>query len=400
MASSSLNVDNFNIGNGAGKTSSYTLSSGKSITAGTVNLGVSGSGTLTQAGGTATISTALNLATNSGSTGIYNVNGGVVNVNGSIAQGSGYSEISVNGGTLNFGGSSVNIDKLLVGDTAGQSAIFNTGTNRTLTLGTLEIGTYGQGTFNQTGGTVNVTGSDIYIGRYSGSTGYYNMNGGVLAGSVNMIIENTATSNGELKGYGNVELTGSLTNNGRVIADGKYNNTRDLVMSNLSSINNTIENTTNNGWFAVNGGELTLPAIYVETGTNTYNWGESQSDTEIDMVNSVQLTFKNVTTPGWLTIKLVAPGHEDSPPTYRPNGMWSFEAPTLVYDAVDMAFRYDDTNVPTEEELAAWHYLNGSWYDVTSRLDTSKNIVYVDNAHGFSYYAVGKGSDVIPEPTT
>lgn len=405
LSGNTIDVDNLNLGNAAGRTGTFTLNTGKYLTVGTETIGRSGQGTFTQAGGTATISGALYMGTNAGSTGIYDVNGGRVNINGNIIDGSGHSEVDISAGTVNFNGSSASLDKLLVGDTAGQSAIFNMGSSKTLTAGTLEVGTYGTGTFTQNGGTVTITATDFYIGRYAGSSGTYTMNGGTITGTASMIIENNASAQGRIKGYGDVALTGTLTNNGKVIADGGYDSSRDLVMSNFTAVQNTIENTSDNGWYAKNKGALVLPSIYVNTGTNTYNWGESQSDTEIDMVNSVQISFTNVTAPAWLTIKLVAPGHDNAPPIGSNNiVMWEVDAPGLAYDEATMAIRYDDYGMdePTELQLQAWHYLNGSWLDVTWLLDPFKNIIYVKNVlmNIGGYYAVGKAEEVIPEPTS
>ena len=90
------------------------------------------------------------------------------------------------------------------------------------------------GTFNQNGGSVTVThqmmiGSDAtnsgLYGWGSGTSGgrgdgTYNFNGGTLAGGGSMIVRYDAPATGTFQGQGAVGLTGTLTNNGRMIADG------------------------------------------------------------------------------------------------------------------------------------------------------------------------------------
>ena len=73
-----------------------------------------------------------------------------------------------------------------------------------------------------------------------------------------------------------------------------------LDLSSFSSVTNTIANTTNNGWFAINGGQLKLPTINV-TGDGTYVWGGSDH-----LVNAARLTFSGVSGPGTFDVSVFA----------------------------------------------------------------------------------------------
>jgi hypothetical protein len=135
-------------------------------------------------------------------------------------------------------------------------------------------------------------------------------------------------------------MSGSLENNGRIIADGYGSDAHALDLRGFTyqkpngfegpAVINTIENETrqadarfdqsvDNGWFAQNHGELLLSAASPVTDDYaTCNWGESplqgsaydgtykESVDGIDLVNSVQLTFDSVSA-GAATIYLAAP---------------------------------------------------------------------------------------------
>ena len=86
-----------------------------------------------------------------------------------------------------------------------------------------------------------------------------------------------------------------MDNNGGVIVNGS-NSESVLNLSGVNSLTKATDNTAGYGWFAVNTGELTLPLVSIDPGDNSYNWGEGASDTSIDLVNSLGMSFTNVTT--------------------------------------------------------------------------------------------------------
>jgi len=273
----------------------------------------------------------------------------------------------------------------------------------------LEVGEAGTGTFLQSGGTCTVEAEGLDIGRGSTASGVYTLTGGTLkivdgsdnyvcvgregggtlnlgdpssvglltdnGGSIDVVVRKYSNGSGTVRGWSrlgdgtnNLLLGGTLENNGRVIADGYGDDDHVLDMTNFGTgqnvsvaVDNTIENfdhpynevgPAGNGWFAQDHGKLILPAIAVETGSNAYNWGEAPSDIDIDLINSLRLTFRNVSTGGDLTISLLAP--ERAEVTAKSAGMdedwtivsaWKFDAsPVPNFDTLDLALRYDHTH--------------------------------------------------------
>jgi hypothetical protein len=96
-----LTVDNFNVGNAAAKTGSFTLADTKALTTTNQYVGKYGTGTLTQTGGTNTV-TNLTLGSQSGSSGTYNLQGGLLKAD-TINFGSGTYAFNFTGGTLSVG---------------------------------------------------------------------------------------------------------------------------------------------------------------------------------------------------------------------------------------------------------------------------------------------------------
>lgn len=253
------------------------------------------------------------------------------------------------------------------------------------------------GTFNQSGGTVTVQDA-IGIGyntNNANSTGTYNFTGGTLTDGANDadLYVRYDGGNGTFRGKGIVDLSGTLQNNGRVIADGGT-----LDMSSFGSVTSTIENATTNGWFAVNGAKLELPAIAVAA-DGSYNWGENPSDAQIDLVNSARLTFSGVSGSGSLDIDLLDPANPAAPDMgffIEAVGVWDITDTGFTFASADLAFRYDDALATDETELRLYHYLAGSWTEVPSTLDTANNLISASGVTSLSPFAVG----VVPEPAT
>src|SRR5207302_1621630 len=113
--------------------------------------------------------------------------------------------------------------------------------------------------------------------------------------------------------WGDVQLTGPLVNNGKVIADG-FNTDRTLDLSHFSNVRNDIENPTEggtHGWIAKRGGALRLPPVTVRKGTGTYTWGENADDDIIDLVNAVRFTARDAKYPGQVSIALLSADRND-----------------------------------------------------------------------------------------
>ena len=159
----------------------YQLQSGTLNTHET-QVGNAGQGTIIQSGGTHTVVNTLYVGLNSGN-GTYDLSGsGALVANQGIVGYTGGANLSQTGGSASFGSGGLDI-----GNTAGSVGSYfmsTAGTGQTPTLdvtGTMTVGDGGTGTFGQSGSsTVNLHDNTLYLGRASGSTGTYHLDGGVL----------------------------------------------------------------------------------------------------------------------------------------------------------------------------------------------------------------------------
>ncbi|MGO9111612.1 MAG: beta strand repeat-containing protein [Thermoguttaceae bacterium] len=156
------------LGNNAGSSGTYNLSSGGQLIAPNEQVGISGTGTFTQTGGTNSVSSALSLGTNAGGSGTYNLSG-----NGQLTAPSETVGFSGTGTFTQTGGT--NSARLL----SLGSGTYNLSGIGQLTAPSETVGFSGTATFTQTGGT-NTIGSSLTLGYGTGSSGTYNLNGGLL----------------------------------------------------------------------------------------------------------------------------------------------------------------------------------------------------------------------------
>ena len=228
-------------------------------------------------------------------------------------------------------------------------------------------------------------------------------------GGVNLTLGAIRSANGTLRGWGTVALTGQLSNNGRIIADG-YGQDRSLDLSSFATVTNDFSNRDTKGWYAVNHGRLDLPAIPVAAGTNTYTWGGNADDAKITLVNSARVTLTDVQSNGVLKIALQALDRTDLPTLPQGHhfiGVWSFDARDAdgnglsAAGGMDLLVRYDDALAAQlgldENVLKLWKY-DGQWerldFDPTFVRDATNHTLSVHtDIGGMSYFAVSA-----PEP--
>ena len=141
------------------------------------------------------------------------------------------------GGTHNVTGD------LILGNQATGNGTYNlSGTGNVAVTGSTIVGSGGIGTFNQTGGTNTVSGA-LTIANTTGSTGTYNYSGGSLtAGSIvnngafnqsgaTTVTANVTTNRGILKTTGTTaRFTGTFTNFWAYISDPSDNTFTDLII--------------------------------------------------------------------------------------------------------------------------------------------------------------------------
>jgi len=289
----------------------------------------------------------------------------------------------------------------------------------------INLGNGGRGTVSVASGAVfgttgNTDARSINIGG-DGSTsgvGTLILSGGTANTAGFLTVRSTAGSTGNVSGYGSVNLNRGLDSrfvqNGILTADGGGTD-RELIFitttpnTSADTLVNTIENTTTNGYYATSRGRLTLNRSTRYNGTaNTYNWGESQSDGTIDLVNSVRMTMN---TSSFQTIQgsLLATDRTDAnaaPSGITFIGYWSFgnNAGTSGNVTItDIQFRFDNIAAGVNSPViynwngAAWVALTTTVDGVTFIADYSGSpLSLMFNNTTAQQFALG----VVPEPTT
>ncbi len=191
-----------------------------------------------------------------------------------------------------------------------------------------------------------------------------------------------------------------LRNNGQVIADGRV---EDYTW--FDGVQNDLDNPRGgfNGWFAMNGGRIELPAIDIHRGIHSYNWGEDPSDTKIDLINSMRITAK-ASGASELDISLLATDSAGLPPF--PQGhhfisVYELSGGDTIMGSMHTTVRYDDARLTylglNENFVKLWYITDAAtgWqraYDNFSR-DTRNDWVSADIPAGVHYIAVST-----PEP--
>lgn len=393
-----------------------------------------------------------NLSTESAEPVLAGAGSGNVKVSGGASAGSDYLA-SAAGVPLASRGHVVG-PRLAVGVDAGTTGAYALADGQTLVAGVEDVGRYGIGTFLQTGGKNSVT--QVLLGEGSGGRGTYVQAGGSIklaagtsgapagivvggAGSGTFLLGDimrpgyifstdipasgaTATVSqspsanrspiflvratpggyGLVRGWGRVVLAdGTIVNNGQVVADGFG---RDYTLSlSAGTITNGIDNMNGgaNGWYAVNGGQLTMPASFNSV-DGSFTWGENLADPSLDLVNSVRLVLQPP--PDQLSVSLVSPDRTDVPSLPGGHsfiGVWAVDPVGQAdVDGIDLTVRYDDLLAGVrgleEGSLKLWYFQDGLWSRVTGDdfwLDADNHLIGGHVNGSIDYFAVSA-----PEP--
>ena len=363
-------------------------------------VGYFGTGMMVQRGGTNTVHGTVLLGNMAGSPGGYYTleSGDLLNAGAGIG-------VSAMGGFTQTGGTHVVDGPLYVGYYA--QGAYDLLSGSLSSTGDQEVGRRGSGTFTQSGGTNHVGGA-LHLGVVGGSSGTYEFTGGELQGPGGITVRLQPGATAAFRGKGIVGLTGPFVNNGRVEAAAEGTLDLSAMASATNVLDNPYENGTN-GWYVGHGGKILLPSVRVTVGADTYNWGEAPfsgpgtTDQEIDLVNSVQMCFKGLTSGGDFRVALLSPDRPElqaTPKGFQFLNVWSMQpSPETSLESADLVFRYDDALALLlgirEEDLRVFHYDGAAWVNVWSRTDVAKNLLYADDVASFSDFAVG-----VPEPAT
>ena len=237
------------LGTNAGSNGTYTLSGGMIESGGIENIGVSGTGTFNQTGGVNGVYSgqAILLGYNAGATGTYNLSGtGILFSTHDIYIGYGGTGIFNQSGGTHY---VTNDDYLVVGYGGGTTGTYNLSGGVLNATGTTTIGVDGTGTVSQTGGTSTFTAATgVRIASNAGSTGTYTLSGGSAAVSSNVYVGGSSEGPGGT-GTLNVSGTGVLTVGG----------TLTVFNTGHASVN-------------LSGGTINAAALYVDGNPSLLNW--------------------------------------------------------------------------------------------------------------------------------
>ena len=421
-----------------------------------IDVGYDGTGTFDFSGGTVNIDGDLEVAVSANADGTYIQTGdSAMNVTTAVYDSVRYGDVvtamannttaslSVSGDADMIVGNHLNLS-----DDAGGTTTFTLAGNATLDVGgAIWIGNEGTATLTQTGGTFKTMTRDAWtgfvVGRNSGSTGTYNLKAGTLeldldnayslhvgahgegslnigdasgtgaittvgSGAIDLYVRRYASGDGTLRGWtdSNGVALRTLYNAGQVIADG-YGTDRSLDLSVMSDATapsvdgdtNSLENTTDNGWYAQNHGKLLLPDIAIAAGDSSYNWGEAQADAVIDMVNSAKIDFTGLSGSGTFSADLLALDRADVQAAPAGNTFLSYydlATSGVSYTDFDLTFRYDDSEVADANMLRIYHYVGGEWVTLATSLDATNKLVSAQDITSMSPFAVGYVIGAIP----
>jgi len=431
----------FYMGNNASSSTRYNLYDGSTLLFGTVQLGSAGNRTVfNQYGGTFKLSENRNpnRITNTGrmffNHGMFNIYGGTLSVTGQAFHVGANSSGNV---TLTLDGVSATIECLNSDNPNTILYVGNVGRGRInlkrgliRTNGGMAVGSSHTGVVVQTGGTLDLTPKAIAIGLNNTGDGTYMLFSGVLiidklawpdrcidmmqAGRALFLLgnadgrgeirENTAGTgfrvgtNSCFRGWSydgvsnSFKLIGPVTMNGRIIADG-YGIERTLMLTGLSSVANSTDNgsSQSNGWYALNKGKLSLPAVTLSSGSAS--WGEPNTDTEPDLVNAARLTFTGATS-GKLSGSLLAANRSDVPQgDLQAVSVHSFSG-VSGFSSFSIVIRYDHVTAAScgipENKIKIFFWNGAFWKNVTTSSDTNSNTITAAGLTSMGTYSIGR----------
>ena len=248
----------------------------------------------------------------------------------------------------------------------------------------------------------NVTFNSAYLGN-QGNTNIGLASGAALNFS-SLYLGNTNSKTSVIQGRGQLNVTNALNNNGRIVADG---GTLAVTAGSVdhNNVYGAMGDGTYAGWYAINGGKLTLPTVSI-TGA-AVNVGERSGLGSLDsnsLVNSVRLTAMTGNLNGTLTVSYLDP---TNPGTYAglnsPVSVWNFDpAGGLSVNATTLAFRYDTLLVNgTEGSLSLFENAGSGWVALTGSFGGS---LFTTNAgvgtiNSTSQFALAQGLTIYTSRT-
>ncbi len=175
------NVEDLYLGYHSGSNGCYDISESAQLKAYSLLIGISGTGTFTQSAGTYVEITDYHpgsflLGRDVGAYGTYNMTGGNITAPGAVIGSKGEGVFNQSGGVVTMsswypmGGGS-----LKIGNYSGSNGKYNLSGSGQVSSETLRVGSLGNGTFTQSGNSINSVSNQLYLGYTAGSNGTYNL---------------------------------------------------------------------------------------------------------------------------------------------------------------------------------------------------------------------------------
>lgn len=411
--------------------SGLTTVSGGSLAAGSLSVGVAGEGAVEQTGGEVLVSKEPTLLRAPAV--VATVDPGVLALG---VEPSGRGVYTLRGGTLAA-------DQLLVG-VAGRGEFEQRDGRAQFRAVTLGVAETGNGIVQLVGGDLRLSSRDLHGASFDSAVVVGRAGAGVLKlggdrdafqvaerlpdAGVPLVVRATGEGDGVIHGWGKVTLTGPFVQNGRVIADG-FGQSRALDFTSVAFVANTIDNAPGaaNGWFARGGGALRLPPLQV-VGDGAYTWGESPTDPQLDLVNSLRLTLHDVTVGGSILVSLHAPDDRQLTadlPASSTLGLWQLDGGDVRFGSAELTVRYDDVQMAMlggDPSRLALYGFDGDWQRIdpaTLAVDVERSLLVATLDRPYQRLALATvgldgeaspssslpmpfdpGASVIPEPTS
>nr|MBC8473082.1 hypothetical protein [Planctomycetota bacterium] len=215
--------------------------------------------------------------------------------------------LTVSGGSLNSN------SHLILGENSGSDARLNISSG-SVTVGSLSVGSDGDGVINMRGGAITITDEKLYVSRFGTGQGHVNLNGG------------TITAPDIYVNGGNINISNST-----LIIDGDKRNIIDTYAL--------------NGWIIANSGTGPLSVVYngsnttVTTQAGEYAWNPDPSNNSIESNADVVLSW----TPGQNAISHdVYFGTTNPPPFVQTQPAASYDPPGQLVPDQTYYWRVDE----------------------------------------------------------
>jgi autotransporter-associated beta strand protein len=302
--------DSLLLGCYSGSSGSYNLSGDGHLSADLEDVGLGGDATFTHTDGINSVGYQLNLGLDAGAIGNYYLGGtGQVSVQHECVGAYGTGKFTQTGGMNSI------TDTLTLGNQSGSIGNYSLSGTGQLTAKKETIGAFGVGTFSQTGGTNTIT-DTLSLGSYSGLTGFYNLSGNGQVSAANENLGNwsngtgTFTQSGGTNTVTNILSIGSASNSigsytlfgtGQLSAFseiiGDYGNGTFTQYGGTNTITNGLflgYYSGSSGTYNLNGGTLILKLMLKASGTALFNFGGGTLQASGAFSTSLPLTLTGV----------------------------------------------------------------------------------------------------------